>query len=64
MTLEDVGDVFNNISTVSGHAVVGHDPLVAINFTVGSSLAASFISHMSYREGDFLVTDLRASQST
>ena len=47
-----------------GHAGVGHTPIFDITFPVGSSLAASLVTHMCCREGDFLVADLRASQST
>ena len=47
-----------------GHADVSHDPLVAITFLLGRSLAASIIYHMSCCGGDFLVTALSASQST
>ena len=47
-----------------GHAGESHDPLVAIIFTVGSSLAASLAAHLSCLEGDFFVASLRAPQST
>ena len=47
-----------------GHAGEGHDPLVAINFPVGGSLAASLAAHISCLGGAFFVSIFRASQST
>ena len=47
-----------------GHAGLGQDPLVSINFPVGISLEDSLTAHLRCREGYFLVEILSASQST
>ena len=36
-----------------GNSVVGHDPLVSINFPLGRSLVASLISRLICCKGDF-----------
>ena len=47
-----------------GNAGVVHYPIFDINFTVGSFLMASLVSHLGRCEGAFLVAALRESQYT
>ena len=46
------------------HTGEGHDPLFAINFAVGSSLADSMANYLICVEGDCFVAIFSASQTT
>ena len=47
-----------------GNAIVSHDPIFAITFPVGSSLADCLTDHLSCLESDFCVAIFSVSQST